>query len=368
MIPLRRSAVEAAGQCLFRYNKLYNEGVPEQNDPALRGIAFHACAHRYILRLVDKRLVNDAEEAREAFAEGIAAIADFPARLVVEVRTLFDRWAEKFDLDVDAYLTSEEHAERSEQTFTPDLVYLRPTGLQIVDFKTYWVGLTEAQARADWQTRWYIRNAMIEWPNCGSYTFTYSFVRLNSSLSVTFQPHELDDLQREIEAVQGRILESHRTGMWAATPGPACSYCNLKCPAVDNLPIVPKRLDGPLALQVAEKLLAAEQLIKLAKKALKGYCAENGPVTVNGIEWANRPTVSRSIPVDAILDAFKKLKIDRQAAEVLAAGGDLTISASALGKIQRLYPELENLLAPHVREKTGYRFSARKPGDDEEEE
>ena len=366
LVPLRRSAIEAAGHCLFRFNKLYNDGVPEQSDPALRGIAFHACAHRYILRLVDRQLRSDAEESRLGFAEGIASVSDFPARLVMEVRTLFDRWAERFELDLNAYLTSEEHAERSEQTFTPDLVYIRPSGLEIVDFKTFWVGLTETQARADWQTRWYIRNAMVEWPNCPKYIFTYHFVRLNAVLSVEFQPHELDDLQREIEAVQSRILESTRTGQWPATPGPACTYCNLACPALDNWPIVPKRLTASLATDVAGKLVAAEQMLKLAKKALKGYCAENGPLSVNGVIWDNRPSISRSYSIDVVLEVFKKLKIDRQAVEVIAAGGDLSLSHSALKRIFRLYPDAEQMLEGLAKEKTTYRFSAQRPGEDDD--
>lgn len=365
---MRRSAIEAAGQCLYRYNKIWNEGVPEQSDPALRGIAFHACAHKYILRLVEKQLRADAEEARLAFTEGIASVTDFPARLIVEVRQLFDRWAERFELDVSAYVTSEEHTERSDQTFTPDLVYARPHHLEIVDFKTYWVMVTEQQAKTDWQARWYVRNAMREWPNFQTYVFTYHFVRLNTTLSVEFQSHELDDLQREIEAVQSRIVESHRTGEWSATPGPSCSYCDLACPAVDNLPIVPKRLTPALANEVAGKLLAAEQVIKLAKKALKGYCVEHGPIDVNGVVWDNRPSIQRTYPLDVVLEAMGKCKIDRQAAEVQAMGGDMTLSHSSLKKLFKQFPEFEQALKGKAKEKPMYRFSAKAAGDEEGDE
>jgi len=115
-------------------------------------------------------------------------------------------------------------------------------------------------------------------------------------------------------------------------------------------------------------VLVAEKQLKAVKKVLKESVTVDGPISVNGVVWDNRPSVSRSYPIDKVLEGFKKLKIDRQAAEVIAAGGDLSISQSALSKVFRLYPDLEPILAEAVKEKTTYRFSAKKPGDDEEDD
>ena len=172
---LRRSAIQTATSCLYRYDKIWRQGVPDTSDLAAVGIGFHACAHRYIERLQVQGLPADAEEARAAFTEGIAA-ALTPQRLVSEIRDLFFVWAERFELDTEWFLAAEEHQiGKTDQEFTPDLVYGRPTGVEIVDFKTFWHPLTEAQIRKDFQAQFYTYNAMRIWPNFPTYTFTHVF-------------------------------------------------------------------------------------------------------------------------------------------------------------------------------------------------
>ena len=363
---LRRSAIEAASNCLYRYQQIWLKGVPDTSDPAMRGIAFHACAHRYILRLVAKGLSQDMEEAHAAFQEGIASVEQIPGRLVKEVRELFDNWSEHlFELDVDAYVTSEEHQGRSEQGFTPDLVLARGHTLEIVDFKTFWVGLTEAQAKADMQARWYTRNAHVQWPNFAEYRFTFSFVRFGTSMSVTFTHQELDEANREVMAVLGTIQRAAETETWPATPGPMCAFCELKCPAVDVEPLMPKRLTtADQAQQIAAWTAAADKVVKTAKKALKAYCAANGPVVVNGLEWNNRPVLQRSYPIADVLAALNQAG----AVGAFDAPDAPTLSHSALAKIFRAFPALQTLLAPLVREKTTFRFSSRAAGQDDETE
>ena len=364
---LRRSAMEAASQCLFRYEKLWIQGVEDQSDYALRGIAFHAAANRYIHHLLTAGTPQDFDLAKIAFQEGLATVP-IPGRLLPEVRDLFDRWAEHFALDLDHFLTAEERQDTEGQVFTPDLVYGRPHELEIRDFKTFYVALTEVQARADWQARFYIRNAMRKWPGFPLYRFTFEFVRLGKVLSLTFTPDELDALDRDVDSVLGMIQHATATGVWPATPGQACTYCELKCPLVDQQAILPKRFLTPqLAQQGAALIIAAEQQIKIAKKTLKAYCVANGPILVNGVEWANRPVEERRYPVSAVMEALQA----RNALGIFdAPSKGLTISHSALSKLFRQFPELEDALSIHVQAKTTYRFTARKPGigDDGEDE
>lgn len=363
---LRRSAMEAASQCLFRYEKLWIQGVEDQSDYALRGIAFHAAANRYIHHLLTAGTPQDFDLAKIAFQEGLATVP-IPGRLLPEVRDLFDRWAEHFALDLDHFLTAEERQDNSDQVFTPDLVYGRPHELEIRDFKTFYVALTEAQARQDYQARWYIRNAMKKWPGFPSYRFTFEFVRLGKTLSLTFSPDELDALQRDVDAVLGMITHALATNVWPATPGSGCSYCELDCPIVDETAIVAKRFLTPqLAQQGAAKILAAEQAVKLAKKTLKAYCVANGPITVNGVEWANRPVEERRYPVAAVMEVLRL----RNAVGAFEGSDGLTISHSALSKLFKLFPMLVQDLQPYMQSKVSYRFTARKPGvgDDGEDE
>lgn len=364
---LRRSAIEAASHCLYRYKKIWVDGVDDTSEYALRGIAFHAAANRYIKRLVDAQLPQDQDEAILAFQEAIGLIEKLPATLVPEVREVFDRWSEHFELDLQAYITSEEHQARNEQAFTPDLVYGKPDCLEIIDFKTFWSALTEQQAKADFQARWYVKNAQVEWPGFPLYRFTFSFVRLNKYVSVTFTPDELDGLNREVSAVTAMIRHAAEQNEWPATAGPSCGFCALQCPLVDSPITVPKRLSRDDAPKVGAWLLAAEQQVRSIKKALKAYCAANGPVDVNGVRWDNRPATSVSYPASAVV---KELNL------IDAVGGfdpvadttDLTLSKSALKQTFKRFPVLEKRLESVAHSKDIYRFGARKPGEEEKED
>lgn len=366
---LRRSAMQTAQSCLHRYNEIWNKGTPDQSDLSLIGIGFHACAHRYILRLVDRQLPMDAEEAKLAFPEGIAS-ALTPARLVPQVREIYMPWAERFGMDLTAFVAAEEHQiGKNQQTFTPDLVYARQSLLEIVDFKTYWHPLTETQIREDFQARFYAYNAMKIWPNFPVYRFTHAYVRFGSALSVDFTPGDLDSLADEVDAVAATIMEATERQEWPATAGVECAYCELKCPLADHPAIVPKRFTLPeQAGVVANWVLAADTQLKTAKKALKAYCAANGPITVGGVVFDHRPVVQRTYPIDAVMEAIHKVGADKDAATLAADNYSLTVSHSALGKIFKAYPNLEPILLGVQRSKTSYRFGPKKPGIGDEDD
>lgn len=363
---LRRSAIQTAKSCLYRYKAHWVDGVPDHNDFSLRGIGFHSCAHRYIVRLVDKQLPSDEEEARLAFTEGIA-MALTPAHIVPEVHDIFMKWAENFGLDLRWFMAAEEHqvGRDNQQTFTPDLVYARPDGLEIVDFKTYWAGMTEVQIRHDFQTKFYVYNAMRIWPNFPKYAFTHSYVRFGTSVRVEFQPSDLSHFADEVEAVAATIEEAAARNEWPATAGVECGFCSLKCPLADNEMIVPKRFTLPQqATTIAAWVLATEQRVKVAKKALRTYCSSEGPIDVQGMEFALRPVEQRSYPVDKVLTVLR----DRNILGAFDGEQGLTISHSALSKLMKAFPMLETDLLPYQSSKTSYRFSAKKPGIGDEDD
>lgn len=350
--------MQTATSCLHRFHEIWVKGTPDQSPYALRGIGFHSCAHRYILRLVDAKLPADAEEAKLAFTEGIAA-ALTPADLVPEVHGIYQRWAENFQLDLESFVAAEEHQiGKTQQTFTPDLVYARPTGLTVVDFKTFFAPLTEAQIRNDFQYRWYMFNAMRIWPHFPTYTFVHQYVRYGLGVSVTCEPSDFSTFEDEVGAVVASVQEAQDRDEWPATAGPECSYCELRCPLADHPAILPKRFTLPdQATQVGAWILAAETQLKAAKKALKGYCAANGGVNVGGVVWDNRPVMQRSYPVQDVLDVLR----NRNLMGAFDQEG-LTLSHSALSKLIRAFPMLADDLAPFQQSKTTYRFSSAKPG------
>ena len=358
---LRRSAMQTATSCLHRYKAIWLDGVPDQSDLASVGIGFHACAHRYIARLVQQGLTADAEEAGLAFTGGIASSLT-PARLVPQVRTIYERWAERFELDLPHFLAAEEHQiGKTDQTFTPDLVYGRPTGLEIKDFKTFWCGMTEAQVRADFQARFYIYNAMRIWPGFPSYTFTQEYVRFGTSTSVQFTNDDFHVFRVEVEAVMAAVQEAETRGEWPATAGPECAYCELRCPLADHPAVLPKRFTIPeQASLVGSWILAAETQLKGMKKALKAYCAAHGAVNVKGVEFAHRPVELRSYPLEDVIRVLKARKAEEMSG--------LTISHSALAKLMKADPRIESDLLLVQQSKTSYRFGPKKLEESEDDE
>jgi hypothetical protein len=365
----------------------------------MRGQAFAAIKFNYLTRLAAQGLSADDEESREAFKSGIAE-SRCPDRLIPEVRELWDFHAERFELRLDRFVAAEQKQlpvvclecrkdwyvaevktaknhcpscgsaalEMRPFSFTPDLVLAHPESntLEIVDDKTFYVALTEAQARASFQGRFYTRYGMARWPGFTTYRFTFNFVRLGRQVSVDYTPADLQNLEREVEASVAKIEQARVDDYWPATAGPSCTYCELKCPLADNPAIVPKRFTLPeQAVAVANWVLATSQYIKVAKKALKAYAAANGGIDVQGVTFDNWPMQSRKYPIGAVLKVL-------EARNLMGAfdGEEFTLSYSALTKLFKQFPQLEQDLLPYLQSKQTYRFAAKKPGvgDDDEDE
>ena len=362
----RRSELQAVDDgCLHRYRTIWRDGVDDSSDIALIGIGFHSIKHRYILRLLEQHTPSDVEEARAAFEEGVVAVQT-PSRLLPELRNLWDYHAEGFTLALDRFVAAEERSSSGSVTWAPDLVlaHAETSELEIKDDKSGWAPpLTEDELRGLFQARVYSYYGMQRWPGFHTYRFTINAIRWGKSTSVVFTQQELDNIERELQAYIAIIEAAERANAWPAVAGPACRFCALACPLVDNPVVMPQRfLERTQAEAVGAWVLAAEQRIRQAKKALKSYCASHGPVNVNGVEWNNRPVEGRSYPIQSVLDLLQKRGV---------AGGfeqeGLTISHSSLSKLFKQFPTLVTELAPYALTKQSYRFSAKRPGGDEDE-
>lgn len=337
LVPIRRrrSAVEAFG-CPYRYQKIYLEGVEDAGDEALRGRAFHVVALVYIHRLVAAGTASDHQEAVAAFVEGMALIR-VPDHLREEVERLFFRWAERFDLNVDAFLQAEELVAQDDREFRPDLVYAHPGELEIYDFKTFFKGLTEIQARKELQPRWYLVEAKRAWPGFKRYRFTWDFVRLGWKLSIVFTADEVDELAPGVQTAIDQVAQAEATGDFEPLPGSHCGLCRLNCPAVSDAldldrGLVPMRVTSPdQAVKVGGHVLVLERRLKLLKKALGAYCSLEGPVTVGGEQFAHTASLSARYPaVDAIaiLDAH-----DLNTERVTLSKSGLALGKKLTGKV-----------------------------------
>lgn len=363
MIKRRRSALEAFDGCPFRYNAIYNEGAEDRGDEANRGIAFHEIAFRYVDRLAKARTPMDAEELNEAIREGIALSA-CPTALLDEVNTLAQRWGSSFELDLDAYLAAEERQESERFTWTPDLVYVRPSHVEILDWKTYYRGLTDEQARKEFQLRFYLIEAARIWPGFPEYWFTFVFVRLNYRVTVKVKADEIESWTPQVEGILAGLEAAEQTGNWPAVPGSHCGLCRLACPIVDNPARLPVRLVDAAQRDVAAgEILVLEQRLKALKKSLKAWVMVEGPFVLKGQIFQHVQGETVTYPAGAALKILSAAGVDPDT---------LSLSKTAVAKpAKALDVDAQTELAKLAVTKTGWRFGHKKAGafdEDEEDE
>lgn len=394
---LRRSALETFDGCPYRFNVLYNlclcghpredhvggeccgqtknpvRGGPklvpcecdefratsDQGDESQRGLAFHEIAFQYIDRLAKAKLTADAEEAELAFQEGIALTQVAP-HLIPQVAMLWRRHVESFELDLTAYLSAEERQESDRFTWIPDLVYIYPQKVKIVDWKTYFKGLTLEQAREEFQSRFYLLQALDIWPNFAHYEFEFRFVRLGTSITVTLTPEEIEAFRPEVEAVVLTLNEARRTHNWPAIQGSHCGLCRLVCPLADNprkLPVRFQTLDD--AQEGFGRLLTLEQEVKALKRSLDAWCITEGPLVYRGQEYAHRTNLKSSWPIAAFIDFLRDRGVDESLIDLFMVGRG---TLGQFGK-KSASPAVKDWLNDHEQAKTIWRFSHRKAGE-----
>lgn len=346
---MSRSALEAS-KCGFRYHEVYVKGRSDESPFSLRGTAFHLAARRYTERLVKAHTPMDAEEARLAFQEAIAE-AKTPPQLVAETRELFDRWSQHFTLDLEAYVECESKVIRKDGIgaweFTPDLVYAHQdrNELEIIDWKSYFRALSDAQAKTLLQPRFYALAAMKEWPGFATYRFTLGFVRLNRFVSVVFTPDDQDDLEREVQAIEAGRLKRHETQDWTPQAGEVCAFCQLACPLFTTPETTGYvRVNSDESFQAwGQTLIAQEKRRKVLQSALKSYVAINGPQVVNGEVFQFTSSTKRSYEAAALFSRLTELGITAA----------FSITASALKALVKIHPSLDEKLRPCLHESLG---------------
>lgn len=369
--------------------------VEDRGDESQRGIGFHEIAFRYIDRLAKAKVPADSDEASMAFREGMA-LAQVSARLSSQVAKLWRPFAESFELDLDAYFTAEQQQVAAfclncrwrgdedlltwtgtgsptdprmpvcpdcggpvaSSTWIPDLVYVRPGEVEIKDWKTYYKGLTEEQARQEFQLKMYLWLALNLWPGFSQYRFTFNFVRLRYEVSLTFTPEEIEAWGDEIKGIMLKIYESKRTKNYPAIPGSHCNLCRLNCPVVDNpyrLPVRITRVEERNS--IASRVLVLEREMRQLKKVLRANVETEGGFVHAGEIFALWPEVERRFPAQHIMDFLNERGIDTS---------KITLSASALGDLAHEKKGVPALLMEMDKtkiEKQGWTFRHKKHGE-----
>lgn len=347
---MTRSGLEAA-RCGLRYKTLYVDGLDDPSDYSLRGTAIHLCRRKYVERLAAAQIPQDAEEARLAFIEGVRD-AKTPPQLIPEVRDVFERHVEHFELNLEAFIATERRRVNATAAlphqFEPDLEYAWPDALEIQDIKTYYVAMTEAQARTAFQTRFYMWAAMQAWPNFPAYRFTYDFIRLNKFVSVQFSPDEFDMLDREVRAWDAVRQARHAEQRWDAEPGEVCTFCHLHCPVRDD----PRRAylrvtNEQEARGNAGQIIVLEKELKMRKQIERAWCAAHGGLTVDGEHFGFKVSTTRTYAGQAVVDTVRQLGEEPS----------FRVSASALKPMFKRLRGLEQDLEPVLETKETAKFT-----------
>lgn len=307
----RRSALEAFGDCQYRWHAIYVRGVADDSAEARRGTSFHACAKHYIRALFTAREASNAELARHAFHAGLVE-APCPPALLDDLDALFWSWAERFELDVDAYVLNETNPNDPDgYQLRIDLAYARGDVLEMPDFKTHHAIWAEARVRRAFQAKFYCARARRIWPGFQTYRFTMDFVRFNAQVSVEFSQSDLDRVDDQVDAIEAAQADALRVGTFTATPGDHCGYCALPCPVVDQASTHPVRLlTRADAERVAGEFLALQQAIAARRQALHSYTALEGPLEVGGVTFLHERQDRRAFPAAAVVDALRAQDIE----------------------------------------------------------
>lgn len=302
----RRSALEAFADCRFRWKAIYVDGVLDESAEARRGTTFHACAKHYIRALFDARESSNLDLARDAFTAGVVE-APCPAHLLSDVDHLFWSWAERFELDVDAYLLNEEQpADPDGYELRIDLAYARGDVLEMPDFKTHFAIWSADRVKRSFQAKFYAARARRIWPGFQTYRFVMVFVRFGVEVSVEYSQAELDRIDSQVSAIEAAQADTLTADVFHATPGDHCGYCSLPCPEVEKAARLPVRLLRRAdAEKAAGELLVLQQAITARKQALETYTMLEGDVEVGGVLFHHKPVVSVKYAAASLVDTLR---------------------------------------------------------------
>lgn len=350
--------------CPARYEKLHVLGLADTSDPARRGSTIHRANELYVAALASGGMPSDPDAARAALHQAIVDEST-PAHLVADCEDLWSSWAERFELDIEAFLEAENRRSVTGFSFKPDMVFVRPEALEIVDLKTHYQGLGEKAAKADFQARMYSHLASQVWPGFSTYRFTFEFLRLRARVTVTYTPAELDVIGRQLAAHADAIVAAHKAKDWPAAPGDQCKWCTFACPAVDDAARTPVRLlSHEDAVSVARDVTVLSQALAVKRKALAGYCGVNGPVLLDTQEWGHHPSESVTFPAAGVIDLLRQHLCDVTKLTVNKTAVKAYLTAK---KWAHVGPGIAALAVT----KLGTRFGAKKvggTGEDEEDE
>lgn len=303
---------DCPGKCFLRYG----EGLEEDsNHFAEVGKMVHA--------MIEEKLNGVVHNQREMFSIETMAVP--------EAIELFQRWEKKFypDLNPQDVLSIEgtETIQLGKNELEVRFDDVRDIGgfLTITDHKTTHKILTQEELRADVQTRVQCVVAHRLFPEYDQIVFRHCNIRFGEYQVLELEASEVKDWESSLEdfiALVAARFEARKAGNKDAmpfTPGKACINCGFfdRCPAVKKaLKIDVKALSEPKTIirqdqaeAVGAKLIILGRFYDQLRQSLKLWVDQKGPVKIEGMTWAIRPTTTNWIDVERIPEElFEKLR------------------------------------------------------------
>ena len=394
--PVSQTRMEAAGCPLHFYHRYVAQAPGSTSDASRIGKLFHAAMDAYIRYLKDGNL----DTALGYLDNHWAAIVQSEAANDVGVRAIADQALDLLTPFIASHAFPWQTIVAAERGFSynenwkpcgwdaPEM-FLRgrtdllqvydPEELQIIDWKTSRVPMTQEEAEASPQMPLYALMAFLEYPGFQIYRTKIFYVRYPNSppLEVVFTVDQMDDLKRRvidfsdgIERLIERYLlflaiadeipnegpsknrrwfQNHpnqwlaplteAAKIWEPKPCDCCAFCRYSCPIADNpdtsLLVI---RDEDAARAQAERYLALEAGMAAITEALGFWTHEHGTVQVGKAKFGWDQSERTEYDEDTVRQSCEALGVPQKDYLRLVTGGDLKKLAK---KHSGLFPVLE---------------------------
>lgn len=331
----QRSARETFAACQLKYKAAYIDDVDMSSDVTRRGDTFHTAREIYIRLLWSNRRTNDHELARAAVKHA-NIIAPLPFSLRLDVQSLWERWTERYRLNLDTFIETEMRGRmchygcelRLDEVHAPT-----PDTLRIIDCKTNWQIPSQSALDESFQAALYLGAARRIFPGFARYEMVYDFVRYGQALTVTKSQAEMDAIDDVCSEQDHAMANAEATGFFPATGG---------------------------ALETVQKLAALHRASFLYRTALQGYCDAEGleGVESHGVRWAYRPIERTQYAAESVIAALREHGFTEQAESVKLSYTAVKPYVTSKKKYKAVEPALNLLAVTTTRTEFGPRVSS----------
>jgi hypothetical protein len=222
----------------------------------------------------------------------------------------------QFEIDLVVDLEETYSTDINGVTFTgkPDLVEIDDRVAIVTDWKTSFAIDPATELQGSFQGRSYAKQIFEAYRQVHTVRLIWEYQRWDKTREVVLTRSDLADIDAMLSTLMARITRSRETGEWPASPGKWCALCPApqKCPIPSGYRGDGQVTDDASAQEVANLLVAIDALRASAKKTLRAWCGEHGPVTVGDLlfDFEAAPDFDKAIDKAALKLAMEDVGLD----------------------------------------------------------